>query len=210
MSDEEIKKANNKFRARMSLYIIIVATLVALASSSLTYYLATKKFEGYDFKVDVSTEEVDEEKAEKNIEAICESLKRFRKVVDQYYKWDVDENALLEGAIKGYIEGLGDEYTEYMTAEEWKKFEESALGNFEGIGIYMILNDSGNTEVVMPIEQSPAETAGIQAGDIVVEVDNENVLGKDLDIVSSKIKGKLYGVWDGDRCTGMTVYIRGY
>lgn len=189
MNEEDIKKESNNMKIKIGIYIVMISIIVAVASSSLTYYLVKKKFTGYEFKVDIPKSENGKIEPYDTIDTISESLKRFRSVVDKYYKWDIDEQALLDGAIKGYIDGLGDEYTEYMTADEWKEFEESAFGNFEGIGVYMLQNDDDKVEVVMPIEQSPAEAVGVKAGDIIVEVNGEDISDMSLDLVVGKIKG---------------------
>ena len=61
---------------------------------------------------------------------------------------------------------MGDEYTEYIPADEMKEYTESIMGNFVGIGIYMIQNTEKNlVQVLSPIRESPAEKAGIKAGD---------------------------------------------
>jgi carboxyl-terminal processing protease len=96
----------------------------------------------------------------------------------------------MNGALKGYIQGLGDDYTEYMTKEEWEEFESTALGDFVGIGIYIGQDKNGNSVVLSPIKGSPAEEAGLEKGDIIAKVDDEDMLGKNPDIVSSKIKGE--------------------
>ena len=117
-------------------------------------------------------------------------LRGFRKVIDSQYKGEIDEKSLLDGAVKGYIEGLGDKYSEYMTADEWEDFQLKALGDFEGIGIYVSPDKNGNIVILTTVEDSPAEKAGIKANDIIVEVDGENVLGiEDAGKVTSKIKG---------------------
>ena len=97
---------------------------------------------------------------------------------------------MLDETIKGYINGLDDEYSEYMTEEEWNEFQANALGNYVGIGIYMSVDENGNVVVVSPIKGTPAEQAGLQSGDVIVNVNDENVLGMSSDLVSSKIKGE--------------------
>ena len=81
--------------------------------------------------------------------------------------------------MKGFVNGLGDEYSEYMTAEEWEEYQESALGNYVGVGIYMTTDDDGNIVVVSTIAETPAEEAGIQAEDIITSVDGESVVRND-------------------------------
>ena len=104
---------------------------------------------------------------------------------------EINEQDLREGAIKGYVEGLGDEYTEYIPADEMKEYTQDIMGNYVGIGIYMIQNTEENTiEVLSPIKDSPAEKAGILAGDIIVGVDGVNYTGDEIDTVANNIKGE--------------------
>ena len=126
----------------------------------------------------------------KNIEAISETLKSFRTVIDEYYIGEIDEQKMLDETIKGYVNGLDDEYSEYMTAEEWQEFQADALGNHVGIGIYMSVDKNGNVVVVSPIKDTPAEKAGLKTGDIIVYVNDESMIGIDSEVVSSKIKGE--------------------
>ena len=77
-----------------------------------------------------------------------------------------------------------------MTKEEWDEFQSAALGNYVGIGIYMTTDNNGNVIVLAPIKGSPAESAGLETGDIITAVNDENVLGTSSDDVSNKIKGE--------------------
>lgn len=167
---------------------VMMCCIVAVASACVTYYYFTVNNSDYDFFGKAKIEE--NATAEENIEAISKSLKGFRSVIDEYYIGDVDETKLLDGAIKGYVDGLGDEYSEYMTAEEWQEYQLSALGNYVGVGIYMSVNEDKNIVVSRPIKDSPAEKAGIKTDDIIVEVDGESVLGVDSALVAAKIKGE--------------------
>ena len=126
-----------------------------------------------------------------NDDELTKTLKGIEEIIDKYYLKDVDEQKAIDGAIQGYIEALGDEYTEYIPADEMKEYTQDIMGNFEGIGIYMIQNTEENTiEVLSPIKDSPAEKAGILAGDIIVGVDGVNYTGDEIDTVANNIKGE--------------------
>jgi carboxyl-terminal processing protease len=119
-------------------------------------------------------------------------LLRMRETIDKYFLGEIDEEKLREGAIKGYVEGLGDEYTEYMTKEEMESFYEQALGTFDGIGIYMTKNtDTNAVTVIAPIKDSPAFKAGILPGDVITKVDGVSCIGEETTEVSKKIKGQV-------------------
>ena len=111
-------------------------------------------------------------------------------MIDQYYIGEIDEQKILDETIKGYVNGLDDEYSEYMTKEEWEEFQADALGNYVGIGIYMTIDENGNVVILSPIEGTPAADVGLKEGDVIVNVNDESVLGFSSDEVSSKIKGE--------------------
>ena len=183
MSDENFEKYKNSIYNKFFAILLIVACVVAVVSSIFTYKWITKNNAVLDLKASTTD-------TTNKTQAIAKSLENFRSVIDEYYKGDIDEEKLLDSTIKGYVDGLGDKYTTYMPKEEWDEFQESALGNFVGIGIYMTENSDELIEVVSPMEDSPAKKSGIMAGDIIVEVNGESVIGQSTDIVSSKIKGE--------------------
>ena len=75
-------------------------------------------------------------------------LSSIRSKIDNEYIGEIDENALIEGAIKGYVSGLNDVYSEYLTADEMQEFTENTVGEYVGIGVY-ITKDVENNEVVV-------------------------------------------------------------
>lgn len=187
---DEIEEIELEFEAKKKIMrikfivaTIIIAMVVAVASSEYTLYL-------YGANSLVKKQDAVSDNSNKNIDAIAESLKSFRSTIDKYYIGEIDEQKILDETIKGYVNGLGDEYSQYMTAEEWEAFQTDALGNYVGIGIYMSTDENDNIVVLTPIEGTPAEQAGLKTGDVIVYVDDENVLGVASDIVSSKIKGE--------------------
>lgn len=120
-------------------------------------------------------------------------LKKIKNVVDKYYLWndEIDEEQLQIGAVEGYVAGLGDEYTEYIPADEMEEYTENITGNFVGIGIYMIADEESRRVVVYyPIPESPAEKAGIKAGDKIISVDGTEYTSSDFDNIADYIKGE--------------------
>ena len=112
-------------------------------------------------------------------------------MIDKYFLGNVDENKLEEGAIKGYIEALDDPYTEYISKEDMKDYTSEILGNFVGIGIYMVKDETNNKiSVLSPIKDSPAEKAGILPGDLIVKVDGVEYTADDMTVAANKIKGE--------------------
>lgn len=107
------------------------------------------------------------------------------------YESDVSQETLNEGLLKGYVAGLGDPYSVYYDAEEFKSFQESTTGKFYGIGVKFSRDASSKLiEVVTVYEGMPADKAGIKKGDILYKVEGESVEGRELEDVVSNIKGE--------------------
>lgn len=118
------------------------------------------------------------------------SLHAIQAIIDKYYLGEQNKEKLEEGAIKGYVEALGDKYTEYIPADEMQEYQEQILGNYVGIGIYMIANEEYNLiQVLSPIKASPAYEAGILPGDLIISADGVEYKATDMTAASNKIKG---------------------
>ena len=118
-------------------------------------------------------------------------LQTYKELINKYYLGEVNEEDLKEGAIRGYIEGLGDPYTEYISKEEMEEYMQDTLGNYVGIGIYMTTNTkNGHIVILATMKGSPAETAGLKPGDEIIKVDDEDCTTKNSTEVSNKIKGE--------------------
>jgi len=122
---------------------------------------------------------------------ISSQISKYKSIIDKYYLGEVNEEKLKEGAIKGYIEGLDDPYTEYISKEDMQDFLDDTTGNFVGIGIYMVKDSEKNKVMVLsPIKDSPAEKAGILPGDLIISVDDVQYTAEDMSILANKIKGE--------------------
>ena len=72
--------------------------------------------------------------------SLIKTLESFKTMLNQKYIGEIDEEKMLESAIKGYVEGLGDPYTEYLTKEEMSDFMEETNAEYVGIGVYLTEN----------------------------------------------------------------------
>ena len=97
-------------------------------------------------------------------------------VHDQYVEQPVDDKVLMQGAIRGMMDALGDEQTFYMEPEVYENETSSLQGQYEGIGAYVDTEGEYLT-IVSPIEGSPAEQAGLMPGDRVIAIDGEDMTG---------------------------------
>lgn len=130
--------------------------------------------------------------AEKNssLEGLEETLQNFRAAFEKEYIGEIDDEAMVESAIKGYVSGLGDEYTTYYTKKEMEDLMEETEGNYVGIGIYIsAYKESNEIVIIKPMEGSPAEEAGLLPGDIITKVDGVEYNGDTIDEMTNKIKG---------------------
>ena len=108
--------------------------------------------------------------------------KEFNKLYDAYdemkknYYNDIDETAIIDGAINGMIEALGDPFSDYLSEKEARQLNESISSSFEGIGAE-IQELNGYISVVSPIKNSPAERAGLLPNDLIIAVDGTSIQG---------------------------------
>lgn len=165
------------------LILVFVVSIAVILTAGITYKNCLE--DGL-----ILTKEEFSEDSSENIGSIAVTLKNFRRLIDNYYLGEIDEEQILDETIKGYVKGLGDEYSEYLTKEDWEEFETNALGNYVGIGIYMSLDKNNNVVVVSAISGTPAEAAGLKPEDIIVEVNGENVLGLSMEEVANRVKGE--------------------
>jgi len=92
---------------------------------------------------------------------------------------EIDTEALAQGAVRGMMEALGDPYTSFLDAEAYQLNLRSLEGSFEGIGAYVTIKDE-QLMIISPIADSPADKAGIRAGDIILEIDSQSTTGMSL------------------------------
>lgn len=121
-----------------------------------------------------------------------DDLEVFKEVynsIQDYYIEDVSKEQLLEGALKGMVDSLGDPYSEYLNVQQSVDINESVEGSFQGVGIQFI-SRNGRITVVTPIEGTPASEAGIQPNDIILEADGVELTGMDTNEVVELIRGE--------------------
>ncbi len=110
------------------------------------------------------------------------------RIKQKYVKKEINDADLLYGAIQGLVYSLQDPYSIYMVPVEAEEFAKDLSGEFEGIGAE-IGNKSGQLTVIAPLSDSPAERAGLHAGDKILAIDKESTFGMDINTAVSKIRG---------------------
>ena len=174
------------FEKKNDIYIKI---MIALVTALITFLVTAIGISNYYQKTEKGLEKVIETNdATSSIETKIQSIRTY--LNKKYFGDWPNEEVLTEAAIKGYVDGLGDEYTEYLTKSEYEELITNVTGNYVGIGIYMTQDRYGNPVILFPIEGTPAEEAGLKTGDIIKKVNNEECQGMDLSLVASKVKGE--------------------
>ena len=109
-------------------------------------------------------------------------------VHEGYVDQPVDDTLLMQGAIEGMLASLGDKHTSYMDPDVWQQANESLVGEYGGIGAWV--NTSGDyVEILRPMKGSPAYEAGLQANDLVIGINGEDMTGIPGDVVLKQILG---------------------
>ncbi len=99
-----------------------------------------------------------------------------------------DSKRLVEGALKGMLESLGDPHSAYLAEQEMRSLTDTTRGEFGGVGLYILKTNRG-VEVARPIDGTPAYRAGLLGGDLIVAVDGESVLEVSVDEVVERLRG---------------------
>lgn len=140
---------------------------------------------------DVAATEKDNEEDDYSYDKIVEKLSLLKMLIDTYYLDEVDPENFATGIYRGFIASLNDPYSTYYTKGEYSNLLESSSGVYYGIGAVVSQDvKTGIITVVKPYEGTPAYNAGLLPNDIIYKVNGEEVTGKDLTEVVSKIKGK--------------------
>lgn len=156
---------------------ISIAAIVCALTFVVTSFLT---LQGFNEKVQAV-----KEKAEKYER--LEALDTY--VRENYYSEELDEEALMNGILKGYVAGLDDPYSTYMTAEEYSAKMTRESGQTIGIGVTVTKADDGMIQVVSVQENSPAEEAGVQPEDRIIAVDGASVTELGYDTAVDHVKG---------------------
>lgn len=119
-------------------------------------------------------------------------LRLYAKVlnlVENSYVEPVEERKIVLNSVRGLLGGL-DSYSAYLEKDDFKEFQSETLGRFGGLGIEVIM-EGGFLQIISPIEDSPAERAGIKPGDKIISIDGEAVRGLDIVEASKRLRGKI-------------------
>ena len=193
----------NSEKAQRIYRIVMLIIITALVSSLITAVVVTEKLTSSS-----SIESIVNGGGTTGLET---RLAYIRTLLEEAYIGELDDEKMIETAVKGYVAGVGDEYTVYYTKEEMDAQYDEAMGNYVGIGIYMIVNyEKGTIEVVEPMENSPALEAGMQEGDMIISVNgkeltSENVRDLSNENTRSSVTTVKLGIKRGDETLELEV-----
>ncbi|MCD7810705.1 MAG: S41 family peptidase [Ruminococcus sp.] len=144
----------------------LAISLIAIASAVTFIFTSFFSLQSFNEKVvDVN------EKSQK-----YSALQTLDSYVRENYYGDIDEDALTDGILKGYVDGLDDDYSRYLTAEEYRIESSEDAGELVGIGLTLTEDESGYIRVVEIMSDSPAANSDLVPGDIITCVDGNDVL----------------------------------
>lgn len=170
-----------KQRIYRTIMLILVTALVTFITTTVLMYNGSIKYV-------ISSKDMPNNATAKKLDFL---LATITELLNEKYIGEVKEEDLIDGALKGLVAGTGDTYTTYFTKEELEEFKAETLGSFVGIGVYLQGNlETGKVEIVKPIKGSPAEEAGLKAGDQVLKADGKEYKAENLDELSKYIKGE--------------------
>jgi len=109
--------------------------------------------------------------------------------IKQHYVQDISDKEIFDNAIKGMLEGL-DPHSTFLNEKDFKDLQIGTKGEFGGLGIEITM-EGGYVKVITPIDDTPAFKAGIEAGDLIIEIDNKSVQGMSLGEAVDLMRGKI-------------------
>jgi carboxyl-terminal processing protease len=133
-----------------------------------------------------------EQNQEKKEETRLESLAKFTKVIGIVEQYGVDEltiGELVDKALDGMMKNI-DAHSNYLTQKDYKRLKVQTKGEFGGLGITVGMKDGALT-VIAPIEGTPADKAGLKAGDIILKINDKSTLSMTIDEAVSLMRGKV-------------------
>ena len=168
------RKKRSYFRTSDVVFLVIVTCVVTFNMSFLFSIAKGTNFESSE-----------------NSKYLNEFIKEYNRIVDNYYG-DLDEDALIDGALEGLIDALPDDYSSTLDNSESNNYDTHLEGTYEGIGIEIVNDTDNNIIIYSSIENSPASKADLKVGDIVL---GKSLVQHDFDVTAfNHNKGYIPGV----------------
>lgn len=169
-------KSNNGIQGFKLYEVIIITIITGILCSIATGFIFYKK---YETSAIASYENLSDNKN------VNEFLQVYASIIKEYYQ-DVNEEELVDSAINAMFSYLGDNYSEHLSKDETSSLLEQLAGEYQGIGVEIYQDKI----IYNVFDDSPAKEAGLQKGDKIIKVNNEDVSEKDNSYVATKIKNE--------------------
>jgi carboxyl-terminal processing protease len=166
---------------------ILTIIVVVLVTAFLTLTL------GNVFLIEVGQRVVLSEEAYTEMRDIYEKYAKQESVMEiakREFLYEANEDKMLEGALEGTLKALGDPYTQFMTKEEFEALMQDTEGTYDGIGVYITASDDNKILIVSPIEDTPAEKAGLKTGDKIIRINGTEYTADQIDQAVNIMKGE--------------------
>lgn len=167
--------------------VLLLSVFLIVLSVIATFTITTLLQVDTGDKVVISQAALNEYQATVDKYREIEELKDY---IQTNYYLDVTEETLIEGMKKGIFDVLEDPYSVFMNEDEFVDYMESSSGEYPGIGIYLAPNEDNEIEIVSPIEDTPADRAGLIAKDLIIGVNGDTVNADVMDETIATIKGE--------------------
>lgn len=188
------KRSNSGFSKKIKLTHSIIICLILMAATAIATYLLTTGGFGTQKYLDDA-----------------KSLVEIEKIIDENYIGDVSRETLYDAAASAMVRSIDDKWSYYMNAEEYAAYKLSSSNEYAGIGVSIKQNSDGAFEIMSVEEGTPAATAGLTVGQLIVSVDGQTVDGMTTtelqELVRSKVNKDFPMVVSDSKGTESTVTI---
>jgi carboxyl-terminal processing protease len=172
-----------KIKKYLTIYAVILSILASFTLGLYVGKVKTPSFLKEDSQNLINTEENKPQNVDFSL-----FWDVWNEINDKYINQPVDQQALVYGAAKGLVSALQDPYSEFMDPTETQSFNSMLSGTFEGIGAEIAIKNNVLT-IVAPLPESPAEKAGLKAGDQILKIDDTVTQELSVDEAVQKIRG---------------------
>lgn len=182
---------NWRKKLAMALAVVVLGTVCTASLAGCSGMILGQILGALEDKDNSNKKPDTQEKTETTDETFLEKKNVLQSLIDYYFWEDADKEALYNGMYKGMLEALDDPYSCYYTPEEYAALMESVEGVYCGIGALVSQNASTKEiTIVRPFVDGPAYKAGMLPGDILLEIDGEDVSAWDLNLAVGRMKGE--------------------
>ncbi|MDD2495435.1 MAG: S41 family peptidase [Tissierellia bacterium] len=125
----------------------------------------------------------------RNVAKKYEKQEQLMEFAKNNFLYDANEEVMLEGALEGTLNSLKDPYTQFLTKDEFEALMQDTEGSYEGIGVYITEGEDNKILIVSPIEDTPAEKAGLKTGDKILRINGTDYSAEQIDDAVKVMKG---------------------